>query len=176
VRKAEKQDLIDSLEETVREHAHIILTTYRGLSVKDMNELRRAVRGAGGRMQVVKNRLFARALGEADQAGLKEHLTGPVAATFVMEAPTQVLKEMHTFARTHEELAFRAGWVEGELLNGEQLSELATLPPRDELLSKLVASLGAPLSQLVTLLQAVPRDLVLTLQGVVKQRESAEAA
>lgn len=176
MRKAEKQELIERLQETVGEHAHIILTTYRGLSVKDMTELRAAVRGAGGRMQVVKNRLFARALGEGDRAGLKEHLTGPVAATFVAEVPTQVLKEMHSFAGTHEALAFRAGWVDGVLLNGEQLSELATLPPREELLSRLVTALGAPLSQLVTLLQAVPRDLVLTLQGVVRQRESAEAA
>ena len=176
MRKAQKEQVVASLEEALQQPGNIILADYRGLNVKDMMELRRAVTKAGGRLSVTKNRLFARALTGKDQSGLAEFLRGPVAVTFVSADALPVLKEMNTFARTHAELQFKGGWVENQLLTGEDLAKLALLPPREELLGRLLASLTAPLSQLAAVLQAVPRDLVLTLDALAKQREGEAAA
>ena len=176
MRKAQKEQVVAGLEETLQQPGSIILVDYRGLSVKDMMEPRRAVTKAGGNLRVTKNRLFARALMGKDQGGLAEFLRGPVAVTFVSADALPVLKEMSTFARTHDELQFKGGWVENQLLTGEDLAKLALLPPREELLAKLLASLTAPLSQLAAVLQAVPRDLVLTLDALAKQREGEAAA
>ena len=176
MRKSEKERLVADFEETLREKDHLVLCAYRGLAAKEMVELRRAIRGAGGELRVVKKRLFQRALGEGDKSGLAEHMEGPVAVTFVSGDPAPVLKEMASFARTHEELEFKGGWIEGQLVDGGQVTELASLPPREELLGRLLACLSAPLSQLVGALQAVPRDLALTLDAIVKQREGETGA
>lgn len=170
MRKAEKKELVAQFEELLREDPHIILSGYRGLPVKEMVQLRRAIRGAGGQLRVVKKSLFQRALGEGEQAKLGEYMEGPIAVVSVSGDPLDVLKTMREFARTHEELAFRGGWVDAELLDAHQLVELASLPPYNELLAWLLASLSAPLTQFVGLLQAVPRDLALTLAAVAEKR------
>lgn len=177
MRKAQKEELVAHFEQLLQEGRHLILSGYRGLDVKEMIQLRRAISGAGGQLRVVKKSLFRRALGEGDRSGLAQYMEGPVAVTFVSGDPTAVLKEMQTFARAHEELEFKGGWLDDELLDGEQLAELASLPPREEILARLVATLSVPLTELVGVLQAVPRDFVLTLDALAKQREgTAEAA
>jgi len=176
VRKAKKEQVVATLEEALQEPGDIILADYRGLTVKEMTELRRTVTKAGGRLSVIKNSLFSRALVGKDQVGLTEFLQGPVAVTFVPADALPVLKEMSTFARTHGELQFKGGWVEDQLLTGEGLAKLALLPPREELLGRLLAVLSAPMSQLAAVLQAVPRDLVLTLDALAKKRGGEAAA
>jgi large subunit ribosomal protein L10 len=175
LRKAQKEQLVAQLAELAAASPHIIVTGYRGLTVKEMTELRRALAKLGVRLKVVKKTLFRRALGEGDRAALAAHLEGPVAAAFVTGDAVAVVKELSAFARTHEELEFRGGWFENQLFDGPQLLELAKLPSREELLARLAGVLSAPLGQLVGVLQAVPRDLVLSLQALVKQREEAGA-
>ena len=176
MRKAEKGQVIAELESVLAKQPHIIITGYRGLTVKDMTQLRRSLAKLGANVRVVKKTLFRRALGDDDRAGLTAHMEGPVAVTFVTGDAVGVLKEMSAFAKTHSPLELRGGWVESQLFDAAQVVELSTLPPRDELLGRLVGVLSAPLSQLVGTLQAVPRDLVLTLQAVAKQREEAAVA
>lgn len=113
---------------------------------------------------------------DESQSDLKPYLKGPMAATFVDGDYTVVLKEMSAFAKTHDELKFKGGWVEARAFNGAQMAELATIPPREVLLSMLVSVMNGPLSQLVGTLQAVPRDLVLTLMSLAEQRGGGEAA
>lgn len=167
--------MVAELREALEGSRDVILTGYRGLTVKELAELRRALAKLGGRVKVVKKTLFRRALDQDPRAPLADYLEGPVAVTFVSGDAVAVLNEMSAFARAHEELDLKGGWVESQLFSREQLVELAKLPPREELLGRLVAVLSAPLSQLVGVLQAVPRDLVLTLQAVAKQRAEAAA-
>jgi large subunit ribosomal protein L10 len=167
---------VAGLEEALRQGPQVVLSGYRGLSVKEMGQLRRAVRGAGGELRVVKKTLFRRALGEGEQSGLARYMEGPVAVTFVSGDAIAVLKEMQAFARAHEAFEFKGGWVDNRLLAGNQLVELAALPPREELLARLLACLSAPMARLVGVLQAVPRDLVLTLEALARQRAAEEGA
>ena len=176
MRKAEKGQVIAELERMLEPGPHIIITGYRGMKVKELTELRRTLSKLNARMRVVKKTLFQRALGSDERSGLAQHMEGPVAIIFVQGDAVGVLKEMSTFARTHQQLEFRGGWVESQLFDGAQVAELATLPPREELLGRLVGVLSAPLSQLVGTLQAVPRDLMMTLQAVARQKEEAAGA
>lgn len=175
MRKAQKQRVVAGLEEALHAHADLVLTDYRGLTVKDIAALRRSLAGVGGRVQVVKNRLFQRALGDDPRAALSQFLTGPVAVMFCGEDVVAAVKELVQFARAHPQLALKGGWLDNQLLTAAQLGEVATLPPRQELLGRLVGALSGPLSQLVGVLQAVPRDLVLTLKALAEKRAAAGA-
>jgi large subunit ribosomal protein L10 len=168
--------VIAELESMLEPRPHIIVTGYRGMKVKELTELRRTLAKLNAKVRIVKKTLFQRALGSDARSGLAQHMKGPVAITFVQGDAAGVLKEMSTFARTHQQLEFKGGWVESQLFDGAQVAELATLPPREMLLSRLAGVLSAPLSQLVGTLQAVPRDLMMTLQAVAKQKEEAAGA
>jgi len=176
VRKDEKAQVVAELQESLETAENLIVSGYRGLTVKDVTELRRAIAEAGGRMQVVKKTLLLRALSGRDEQGIAEHMEGPVAVTFVSGDATPVLKAMSAFAKTHEQLDFKGGWVERQVFDGGQLVEIAGLPPREEMLARLLSALQAPMSLLAASLQAIPRDLVLTLMAVAeKQTATAEA-
>ncbi len=176
MRKDEKAQVIAELQQALDGANNLIISGYRGLTVKDLKELRRSIAGSGARMQVVKKTLLLRALAGREQVALKDHMEGPVAITFISGDPLPVLKNMSAFAKTHQALAFTGGWIDGRTFNGSQLVEISALPPREELLSKLLASLQAPLAQLVGVLQAVPRDLVLTLQALADKRAGEAGA
>ena len=176
MRRSEKEQVVASLHEAVEAAESLIMTTYRGLSVKDLTALRRQVREAGGRMQVVKKTLLLRALEGRDEEGVSQHMEGPVALTFVSGDPLPVLKSMKEFSRAHDALEFRGGWFESQVVSGAQLLEIASLPPREELLAKLLFVMKSPLSSLVATLQAVPRDLAMTLQALSEKRAGEAAA
>jgi large subunit ribosomal protein L10 len=168
--------MVAELQRALEAADHLVVSGYRGISVKDISELRRSIRDAGGRMRVVKKSLFGRALEGRPEAELAQLMEGPVAITFVAGDAMDTLKTMNTFARGHEELQFMGGWVEGQLVDGAQVAEIASLPPREELLARLLSSVNWPLTELVSLLQAVPRDLVLTLQALSERRAGEGAA
>jgi large subunit ribosomal protein L10 len=176
VRKDEKQEIVVELQQALDAADNLIISGYRGLAVKEMTALRRAITDAGGRMRVVRKTLLRRALAGRDEEKLAEYMEGPIALTFVPGDAVPVLKSMSEFARAHEQLEFRGGWIDGTPLDGGLLVELASLPPREELLARLLAAMQGPLAELVATLQAIPRDLVLTLQAAsAKRAGEAEA-
>ena len=176
MRRDEKEKIVGELQQSLDAADSLIISGYRGLTVKDITELRRGISEVGGRMRVAKKTLLLRALEGRDEALIAEYMEGPIAVTFVSGDAMPVLKSMSAFARTHEHLEFKGGWIEERGVNGDQLVEIASLPPRDELLARLLASVQAPLSQFVSTLQAVPRDLVLTLQALSEQRAGTAGA
>jgi large subunit ribosomal protein L10 len=175
VRKSEKGQVIADLGQNLDNATSLILSGYRGLKVKELMELRRSIRGFGAHMHVVKKTLLLRALEGRAEAAIAEHMEGPLAITFVTGDPMPVLKAMSAFAKTHAQLDFKGGWIEQQAVNGTDVIAIATLPPREELLARLLAALQGPLVSLVGTLQAVPRDLVMTLQALVEKRGGAEA-
>jgi large subunit ribosomal protein L10 len=172
VRKDEKGQVVAELQQELEAAGSLIISGYRGLTVKELTELRRNIGGLGAHMRVVKKTLMLRALTGRDEEQVGEHMDGPVAVTFVTGDPLPVLKSMSAFAKTHDEVDFKGGWIERRSVNGKQLLEISVLPPREEILARLLASLQGPLVYLVATLQAVPRDLVLTLQALIEKRSA----
>jgi large subunit ribosomal protein L10 len=147
-----------------------ILTEYRGLSVKNLAELRRTLRAAGGEYKVYKNTLVRFAARELGIDGLEELLVGPTAIAFIAGDAVGVAKTLRDYARTNPSLVVKGGVLGESLLSAADTAALADIPPRDVLLARLAGMLAAPMQQFAGLLQAVPRGFAYGLAALIEQR------
>jgi large subunit ribosomal protein L10 len=151
----------------------LYLTDFTGLSVKDMTELRRRFREAGGRFVVVKNRLALRALAELDLPDISEYLRGPTGIVVAREDPVLPAKTLREFAKENEDRpSVKVGVVDRRVVSASEIQQLADLPSREELLSGIVGSLTAPLSGIVGVLNALLRDVAYMVEEVARKREA----
>lgn len=167
----EKVTAVDDLKSRLEGARAVVLTEYRGLTVQQLGELRKQLRGVSAQYTVVKNRLARLAL-SADLRGLSEHLKGPTGMVVSAEDPVAVAKAVQAFAKTNVAFAVKVGYVEGKMLPADGLKALADLPSREALRARLVGVVQGPLAQLVGLLTAPQRDLVY----ILAERGKAAAA
>ncbi len=142
----------------------VVLTEYRGLTVRQLSDLRKQLRAVAAEYKVVKNRLAHLAIASSPLEGLKGHLKGPTGVIFSKQDPVAVAKALHAFVKTTQALAIKAGYVEGQVLPPAELKALAELPSKDALRSQLVGAIEGAMAQLVRLLTAPQCDLVYVLQ------------
>jgi large subunit ribosomal protein L10 len=159
----EKIDAIAELRSRLDGVKTVVLTEYRGLTVQQLSDLRRQLRAVSAEYKVVKNRLARLAIKSSRLEELGPHLTGPTGVVFSKQDPVAVAKALHTFARTNQALAIKAGYVEGQMLPPAELKALADLPSREQLRARLVGAIQSVLSQLVGVLTAPQRELVYVL-------------
>lgn len=173
----EKEQLVAEVAEKIQQAEACYLLSFTGLSVTEMNDLRGQVLAAGGRLQVVKNRLLKLALASQASEGLIEHLTGPTVIAYCEKEPIAPAQALAKFAADHEGLVFKAGFVEGNVIGAEEALRVAKLPPRQQILAEALAGISSPVSSLVGLLNAVVSELVYVLEAAVeKQQATSEAA
>jgi len=147
-----------------------VVTEYRGLTVKEIAQLRRSLTAAGGEYKVFKNTLVKRAIDGSAYAPLDELLTGPTAIAFVHGDVSAVAKALRDFARTNTHLVVKGGLLDGSVLTPAQLGSLADLPSRDALLAMFAGAVQAPLTQLAGLMQALTRNLAYGLKALIDER------
>jgi large subunit ribosomal protein L10 len=149
---------------------------FEGLSVSaEATDLRGQLLDAGGRMEVVKNRLLKIAVEGTDFEQVSELLTGPNAVTYCGEDPITPLKVLTEFADRHNQPPVKAGVVEGEMISPEQIEKLSKVPPLDELRATVVGGIASPVTGFVYTLSGLVSDLVFTLQAVADKRGEAAA-
>jgi large subunit ribosomal protein L10 len=153
VLRAEKANLINDLNGVFDAMSVVVVAHYKGLSVPEITELRRAVRSAGGTFRVTKNRLTKRALAGTAYEGMSDMFTGPTAIAFSND-PVAAPKAMVGFSKRNEKLAILGGGLGQTMLDAEAVRALAELPPIDDLRARLIALIQTPASRLVGLLQA----------------------
>lgn len=150
----QKQQMVTDIAQKLKDSSCTVVTDYRGLSVAQVTELRKALREAGVEFRVLKNTLLRRATAEAQLSELDEHLKGPTAVAFSPDAvaPAKILSE---FAKKYEALEIKGGVVEGRVVQLAQIKELADLPSREGLLSMLLSVLQAPVRNFALAVKAV---------------------
>jgi large subunit ribosomal protein L10 len=151
--RPDKAEAVAELAEAFRTASAAVLTEYRGLSVKQITELRRALGGETS-YSVVKNSLTSIAAKDAGLEGLDELLTGPTAVAFVGGDPVEAAKSLRDFAKANPVLVVKGGVMDGKALSADEVRKLADLESREVLLGKLAGAMLASLSQAVYLLNA----------------------
>jgi len=167
-KKAEKVTQGDELRTQLAKVSTVILSTFQGITVEQDTKLRRAVEAAGGNYQVVKNTVAERAASGTPAEGLLKDLKGTNSIAFTKLDPVALAKILTKVAKDVPAFKFRAGWVEGRVISIQEINQLAALPSKEELISKIMFMLNAPAQRIATALAALPRNLAVVTSEAVK--------
>jgi len=171
--KAEKRTQADQLRAQLATVSTVILSTFQGITVEQDTQLRRAVEAAGGKYEVVKNTVAERAAEGTPAADLLKNLKGTNSIAYTKADPVLLAKVLSKVAKDVPAFQFRAGWVEGRVISIQEIARLATLPSKEELISKLMFLLNAPAQRIATALHAIPRNLAVVANEAVKANKFA---
>lgn len=167
LKRTEKQEQVASLREMLGKSGAAFLITFRGVKVADETVLRRQVRNAGSVYRVVKNTLLSKAIESTALADcFAGQLTGPTAIACTERDPVVLAKTMTDFAKTNPSLVFKAAVVDGRPIPVNRIQELANLPPRKELIAKMLYLLKTPIVRLVNVLNSPAGQLVNVMHQV----------
>jgi len=171
--RAKKEQVVAELHEKLQRASAAILTDFKGLTVAEMTALRGALAAEEVEYQVVKNTLMRLASRDTGAAVLEPHLKGTCAIAIGYGDPAVAAKVLKKFSKEKEKFQIKACALGDRLLDPDQVSHLAELPPREHLLAKLLGTLNAVPTSLVTVLSGVPRAFVGVLAAVQRKREEA---
>jgi len=167
-KKSEKQQDLDKLKTELAKVSTVILTTFQGITVENDTKLRRAVQAAGGKYQVVKNTLAELAGGGTPAECLLKNLKGTNSIAYTDTDPVALAKALTKVAKEVPSFQFKSGVVEGRVISIAEIQQLATMPSKDELISKIMFLLNAPARRIAATLNALPRNLAVTVSEAVK--------
>jgi large subunit ribosomal protein L10 len=168
--REQKQGIVERYERSLAKAPHAFLVSYQGIKVNDVTELRARVRAVGGDYEVVKNTLALRAIQGKPLAALSSTFNGPIAVVFTEGDAVAVAKTLTEFAKTVPAVVFRGGIVDGRPIAANEVEQIAKLPSREELIAKLLYLLQSPIARLVRTLSAIPRELVVVLDQIGRQK------
>ncbi len=172
--RQEKAAQIEEVSALVAKAGSIVVAEYRGLDVDAVTRLRKEARNQGVQLRVLKNTLARRAMTGTSFSGLADRLVGPLVYGFSAD-PVSAAKVIAKFAKDNEKLVVKAGAMPNQVLDDAGIKALATMPSREELLAKLMATMNAPITQFVRTLNEVPARFVRTVAAVRDAKEKQAA-
>ena len=167
-KRSEKQADLDKLKSELARVSTVILTTFQGIKVDEDTKLRRAVQAAGGKYKVVKNTLAERAGAGTPAENLLRNLSGTNSIAYTEADPVALAKAITRVAKDVPAFQFKSGVVEGRVVSIADIRQLANLLSKDELISKIMFLLNAPAQRIAVALNALPRNLAVTVNEAIK--------
>ncbi len=165
--RKEKEKIVEKLIEKLNQTKSIVLTNYQGLTVNQIQELKKEMEKVKAEYAVVKNKLFLKALDKSRLSGIKiDKLSGPLALGLGFSDEVSAAKNIYIFSRKNKLPKIICGILEGKLLNLQEAVALAQLPTKDELIAKTVYTISAPISSFVQVLAANLRNFVYLLSAI----------
>jgi large subunit ribosomal protein L10 len=161
------------LKSKLSDASFVILADYKGLNVVKIAELRKRLRGANAQLQVIKNRVFAHVAKELGYKGFDQPAPGPSAMVFGKGDVVATAKILKDFIKENEKPVIKTGALQGEALTAADITQLASLPSREQLLAQVVGTLAAPMTQLVGVLQQKTATIVYVLKAIEEQKGKA---
>ena len=170
-KKEDKKKDLELLREDLARLKNLFVTGYEKLRVDQDFELRKAVRGAGGKYRVIKNNLAELASEGTPSEPVLKGLRGMTSMAYTEQDPVALAKALTAYAKAHPAFTFKAGLVEGRVVDVKAINDLATLPSKEEIFSKLLYLINAPAQRLVTAMNAVGRNVAVVVDQGVKENK-----
>jgi large subunit ribosomal protein L10 len=169
-----KKEVVAEVSERLKKAQTVVLAEYRGISVEDITVLRSRARASGVYLRVLKNTLARRAVQGTPFEKLADQMVGPLAYG-ISDDPVAAAKVLHAYAKGNEKLVIKGGAMPNYLMTAKEVGNLANMPSRTELLSKLLGTMQAPIAKFVQTLNEVPTKFVRAVAAVRDQKEKAAA-
>ncbi len=174
--RAKKTEQVTKLAAELESSSSAIVGTFAKLTVAQDYNLRKVVREAGGKYRVLKNKLAARASKGTQVEAALQGLKGVSSVAYTSGDPVALTKAISTWVTDNAEFTFKLGIVDGKVISIEEIKQLATMPGKDELFSKLLFLINSPAQRLATVIAATGRDLAVVVNQAVEQNKFAGAA
>jgi large subunit ribosomal protein L10 len=168
-KKEDKQKDLESLRQDLQKTDNLFVTGYEKLRVNQDFELRKAIRGAGGKYRVVKNNLAEKASEGMPAEKVLKGLRGMTSLAYTKGDPVALAKALTAYAKANPTFTFKAGLVEGRAIDIKEINDLATMPAKEEIFAKLLFLIQAPAQRLATAINAVGRNLAVVVDQGVKE-------
>jgi large subunit ribosomal protein L10 len=170
-KKPEKQKDMEALRDQLAKAQNVFLTGFEKLKVGQDFELRKTIRGAGAKYKVIKNRIGEKAAEGIPAGDLLKDLKGMCSIAYTSGDPVALAKALTTYAKANPSFTFKAGMVEGRVVDLAGIQALASLPPKEEIYAKLLYLIQAPAQRLVTVMNGVGRNLAVVVDQGVKENK-----
>ena len=167
--KNDKKKDLEDLKKTVAENKNIFVTGYEKMTVSQDFQLRKTIREAGGDYRVVKNNLAAKASEGTAASDLLSDLKGMTSLAYTARDPVSLAKALTKYAKENAQFTFKAGLVEGRVIDIKAISDLASMPPKEEIYAKMLFLINATATRLVSSINGVGRNLAVVLNQGVEQ-------
>jgi large subunit ribosomal protein L10 len=170
-KKPEKQEDMEALRAELSKASNVFLTGFEKLTVSQDFELRKTIRGAGANYKVIKNRIGEKAAEGIPVGDLLKDLKGMCSVAYTSGDPVALAKALTVYAKANPSFTFKAGMVEGRVVDLAGIQALASLPPKEEIYSKLLYLIQAPAQRLVSAMSGVGRNLAVVIDQGVKENK-----
>ena len=169
---AENKQMLEDIKSDIQGAGAMWVVDYRGLTVKQIQGLRRAIREADAQMKVYKNTIMHIALAELDYPDMDAVLAGPSAFVFAGEDPVASAKVLCDYAKDNEDLVIKGGMMDGRFVDAAQVNDIASLPSREELIAKLLGTINNPLVKTVRVLNG-PMEAFARVVSAIEGQKAA---